>query len=189
MIKSDKKGLWARLDDIYKWSVKSGVAVATSNSLKVQWDKVIEELNELLYHCYFHDVDKVIDDFGDIAISFINLLNIDPSKKKGVFAKNEKRMYTAAKLILENQKLSTLTLAQMRSDEMYVIDAIFSLLHYCYKCKSIKTENRDLFNFLVRLVYLHKIVTFKFGIRASLRNCIYTSYREIQGRRYEIRVR
>ena len=81
MTKNDKKGLRARLDDIYKWSVKSGVAIATPNSLRVQWNKVIEELNELLYHCNGCGVrdrlnaswkKAVIDDIGDILISFIN---------------------------------------------------------------------------------------------------------------------
>lgn len=198
MLKIDKKGLRARLDDIYKWSVKSGVAVATPNSLRVQWDKVIEELNELLYHCNGNGnrwslnarwKEAVIDDIGDVLVSFINLLNIDSKRIKGLYSKNEKRMSKAEKLILEKVRLTDFSKAQVKSDEMYVIDRIFDFLHFAYLNKGNSLSDKVLFDFLYRLIYLFELIKFKFGIKISLRNCIYLSYREIQGRRYEIRVR
>lgn len=198
MLKIDKKGLRARLDDIYKWSVKSGVATVTLNSLKVQWDKVIEELNELLYHCNGNGDrwhlntrwrEAVIDDIGDVLISFINLLNIDPRKIKGVYNKNEKRMRRTEKLILEKVRLSDFSKSQAKTDEMYVIDRIFDFLHFAYLNKGNDLSDKVLFDFLYRLIYLLELIKFKFGIKASLRNCIYTSYCEIRGRQYEIRVR
>lgn len=198
MIKNDKKGLRARLNDIYEWSVKSGVAIATSNSLKVQWDKVIEELNELLYHCNGNGCreslnarwkEAVIDDIGDILISFINLLNINPKKIKGTHSKNEKRMSKAEKLLLKKVRLTDFSKAQAMSDEMYIIDRIFDFLHFAYLNKGNNLSDEVLFDFLSRLTYLFELIKFKFGIKISLRNCIYASYCEIQSRRYEIRVR
>lgn len=198
MVKTDKKSLRARLDDIYKWSVKSGVATATPNSLKVQWGKVIEELNELLYHCNGNGNrwslnilwrEKVVDDIGDVLISFINLLNIDSKKTEGVYKKNEKRMGEVEKLILERVRLTDFSKCQSKTDETYIIDQIFDFLHFAYLCKDKNLGDRVLFDFLRRLIYLLKLVKFKFGIKASLRDCIYTSYCEIQNRRYEIRVR
>lgn len=198
MVKNDKKGLRARLDDIYKWSVKSGVVIATPNALKVQWDKVIEELNELLYHCNGNGdrwslnscwKEKVIDDIGDVLISFINLLNIDSKKTKGVYSKNEKRMRKVEELILERVRLTDFSKAQAKTDETYVIDRIFDLLHFAYSNKGNNLSDKVLFDFLHRLIYLFELIKFKFGIKVSLRNCIYQSYLEIQGRQYEIRVR
>lgn len=198
MTKIDKKGLRARLDDIYKWSVKSGVAIATPNSLKVQWDKVIEELNELLYHCNGNGnrwglnicwKEKVVDDIGDILISFINLLNIDSKKTEGVYSKNEKRMSKVEELILERVRLTDFSKAQAETDETYVIDRIFDFLHFAHLGKGENLGDKVLFEFLHKLIYLFELIKFKFKIRVSLRNCIYTSYCEIQGRLYEIRVR
>lgn len=198
MVKNDKKSLRARLDSIYKWSVKSGVAVATPNSLRTQWDKVIEEFNELLYHCngcgernYLNVRWKnaVVDDIGDILISFINLLNIDPKKIKGVHSKNEKRMREVERLILKKVELTDFSKSQVNDDEWSIINRILNLLHFAYLHKVDNLKDDDLFDFLDRSIYLFELIKFKFGIKVSLRNCIYASYCEIQGRVYEIRVR
>lgn len=182
MIKSDKKGLRARLDDIYKWSVKSGVAVATPNSLKVQWDKVIEELNETLLHIYFDDKRKLVDDIGDIFISFINLLNINPKNKKGVFEQNAERMGKIAAMI----KQSSSRMPRKFIDKDYVMSLIFEALRESHRLKRQKTiSESELFLFADELIFIYLCL----GIKESLRNCIYSSYCEIQGRQYEIRVR
>lgn len=182
MTKIDKKGLRARLDDIYRWSVKSGVAVATPNSLRVQWDKVIEELNETLLHVYFDDKDKLVDDIGDVFIAFINLLNINPKKKKGVFEQNVKRMGRVASLV------KRVSLEYTVSGKSYAVCNIFQTLREAHKLKK-KVSEDELYGFLGSLCSVYKIVAKTFNLKTSLRNCIYTSYCEIQGRVYEIRVR
>lgn len=183
MLKIDKKGLRARLDDIYKWSVKSGVAVATPNSLRVQWDKVIEELNETLFHVYFDDRDKLVDDLGDVFISFINLLNIDPKKKKGVFEQNVERMDRAANMIKGRGSLTYIEVGKS-----YVIENIFEALREAYRLKK-KVSEDELYSFLGLLCFIYETVAKTFKIQTSLRNCIYASYLEIRGRCYEIRIR
>lgn len=180
MTKNDKKGLRARLDDIYKWSVKSGVAIATPNSLKVQWDKVIEELNETLLHVYFDDSKKLVDDIGDTFIAFINLLNIAPKKKKGVFEQNVERMDRIAGMIKQASKKHS------SSSKDYKMALILEALRDSHRLKSQKgTTESDLFLFADELIFIYICL----GLKVSLRNCIYTSYCEIQGRVYEIRVR
>lgn len=182
MPKIDKKGLRARLDDIYRWSVKSGVAVATPNSLRVQWDKVIEELNETLLHVYFDDRDKLVDDIGDVFIAFINLLNINPKKKKGVFEQNVKRMDRVASLV------KRVSLEYTVSGKSYAVCNIFQTLREAHKLKK-KVSEDELYGFLGSLCSVYEIVAKTFNLKTSLRNCIYWSYCEIQGRQYEIRVR
>lgn len=197
-LKNDKKGLRDRLDDIYKWSVKSGVATATPNSLKVQWDKVIEELNELLYHCngngdrsYLNVLweEYVIDDIGDVLISFINLLNMNPKVKGGVFKQNAKRMDIVAEKILQAKGLSESAKKRVDTSELYIIDLIFGILHLAYQYKYKHPRESALFNFLEQFIYISRAINYKYHLKASLRNCIYNSYLEIKGRRYEIRVR
>lgn len=182
-MKVDKKGLRARLDDIYKWSVKSGVAVATPNSLKVQWDKVIEELNETLLHVYFDDRRKLVDDIGDVFISFINLLNMSPKKKKGVFKQNVERMDKIVGILKRRKPTVNVAVS-----ESYIIQQIFEVLSDAHRLKKGASEY-DLYMFLCQLYFIYEIVTRTFELRVSLRNCIYQSYLEIQGRKYEIRVR
>lgn len=185
MIKNDKKGLRARLDDIYKWSVKSGVAVATPNSLKVQWDKVIEELNETLLHVHFDDGDKLVDDIGDVFIAFINLLNMNPRKKKGVFEQNVERMDRVANMIKSSSKMQNL----VTSWKVFLKDVLFSTIKEAHRLKGKTVQEEDLFMFMSRLISIYSHVSRLFKLKTSLKNCIYASYREIQDRRYEIRVR
>lgn len=180
MAKTDKKGLRARLDDIYKWSVKSGVAIATPNSLKVQWDKVIEELNETLLHVHFDDGDKLVDDIGDVFIAFINLLNMNPRKKKGVFEQNVERMDRVANMIKSSSKMQ---------NPVTLKDVLFSTIKEAHRLKRKTVQEKDLFMFMSRLISIYSHVSRLFKLKTSLKNCIYTSYLEIQNRRYEIRVR
>lgn len=186
MLKNDKKGLRARLDDIYKWSVKSGVAVATPNSLKVQWDKVIEELNELLFNCYHANTEKLVDDIGDSFIAFINLLNMS-SKKSGIFEQNKGRMDTIASTILRANELVKFNCT---IGSMSYIGVIFKALKEAHYLKHKEELNDDeLYKFSLKLIGVYRIVKLIYDIKVSLRDCIYSSYREIQGRQYEIRVR
>lgn len=181
----DKKGLRARLDDIYKWSVKSGVATVTPNSLRVQWDKVIEELSETLLHVYFGDKRKLIDDIGDVFIAFINLLNMD-KKEQGVFKKDAEKMdRVAAQIKLSAREFKFYS----TTDKSFLLDCIFSTLREAHRLKRINAKDSDLFRFLNRLLQIYCLTNGFFGLKITLRNCIYASYCEIQGRQYEIRVR
>lgn len=186
MVKNDKKGLRARLDDIYKWSVKSGVAVVTPNSLKVQWDKVIEELNETLLHVRYDDREKLVDDIGDTFISFVNLLNMDPRKKKGVFKQNVERMDRVAHTIKSLSKMQGWVIPSYKS---FLLEVIFETIKEAHTLKRKTAQESDLFKFMGQLISIYSHVNKHFKLKTSLKSCIYASYLEIQNRRYEIRVR
>lgn len=188
---NSNKSLRTIFDDIYNWSIKSGVAAVCENARKIQCDKVIEELNELLYHCHYNYCkpnfeESIVDDFGDIFIATVSLINISFGKvKDGYYQQHEALMdefYDAIKL---KEKVVFCGYKDIR-------DNIFDAIAFVYTIKNNDNYvniNHRLCQLFTHLVDLFKDVASTFALKMTIKQCICEAFKEIQDRRYTIKVR
>lgn len=185
-LQNSKKSLRTIMNSIYSWSLSSGVATVSDNAYKVQCDKVIEELNELLYHAHFYHNHKnsqaaVIDDIGDMFIATFNLLTIAFGQQKdGVYLPNSFYVDHFYDVIHSSKAIYF---------KLYSLDScILEVIDHAHKMKKSKSS-KDLEDFVCMLVGLFKDVTNQFMIDVTIKQCIVSSLKEIRGRKYEIKVR
>lgn len=184
-----KKGLRTIFDDVYKWSIKSGVAAVCKNARRIQCDKVIEELNELLYHCHYNYCKKkfeenLIDDLGDIFIATINLVNISSGKvENGYYLQHGQLTDEFYDAIKRKERVAFCGYKDIR-------DNIFDAIAFVYTIKDSNVNmNYKLSQLFTHLVDLFKDVTSTFALKLTIKQCICASFKEIQGRQYTIKVR